>query len=276
LCKALRTVAASVGFNEVDIGVCDADNSPIATSGGSIFVWGADLRLATDAVYPYQRVTTATDYQDIGLPRVLQFDGVDDSLYTASSLNLTATDAVTLVAGVRRNATTTAGMVLETSATVDSNSGVLNLQTPSVAGGSDLAFLAKGTVPITLSAEDLPTPFTRVVTGRSSISLPSDDLRLNGVQLDADGGTQGTGTYGNHVLYVGRRNNASSPFNGALTQLLLRGAYSDDDTVAQTETFTAGKSGVTLTPVTSFVYVTTPSGDFVVDQYGNSIYTEVQ
>jgi hypothetical protein len=51
----------------------------IGTSGDEVDVWGAQLELY-GAVSEYQRVTSATDYEDIGLPRYLQFDGVDDQL----------------------------------------------------------------------------------------------------------------------------------------------------------------------------------------------------
>ena len=65
-----------------------------------MYLWGADLRLAADAAYPYQRVAAATDYADVGVPRSFLFDGFDDSLYTASNMDLSGTDKVTVLAGM--------------------------------------------------------------------------------------------------------------------------------------------------------------------------------
>ena len=43
-----------------------------------------DVRLATDAHLPYQRINTATDYATAGFPHYLKFDGIDDNLVSAA------------------------------------------------------------------------------------------------------------------------------------------------------------------------------------------------
>ena len=63
-----------------------------------VFIWGADSRFSSDASLPYQRVVTASDYADVQAPRYLTCDGVDDSLYTAASV-----DFATWTSGTRRN-----------------------------------------------------------------------------------------------------------------------------------------------------------------------------
>jgi hypothetical protein len=58
----------------------------IVSSGDAIEIWGAQVeadagRNASLAkLTPYQRVTSASDYADVGHPRYLSFDGVDDEL----------------------------------------------------------------------------------------------------------------------------------------------------------------------------------------------------
>lgn len=51
-----------------------------------IYAWGADLRLAIYANLPYQRVNTATDYDDnaFKFPTYLTSDGIDDSYSSAT------------------------------------------------------------------------------------------------------------------------------------------------------------------------------------------------
>lgn len=44
-----------------------------------VLLWGVDLRLTADNALPYQRVTSATDYDSAGFPQFLAFDA-DDAL----------------------------------------------------------------------------------------------------------------------------------------------------------------------------------------------------
>jgi len=46
-----------------------------------IYAWGMQLEF-NSAATTYQRVTSATDYADVGAPRKIDFDGVDDKLTT--------------------------------------------------------------------------------------------------------------------------------------------------------------------------------------------------
>ena len=66
-------------------------------------VTNADIRVANVGVgLPvYQRVTTSTDYDTVSYPFFLRFDGVDDFLVT-NSIDFTATDKMTVAAGVRK------------------------------------------------------------------------------------------------------------------------------------------------------------------------------
>ncbi len=54
------------------------------TSG--VLLWGAQAEQASTAS-TYQRIVTATDYADVGLPRNLLFDGTDDSLATVGNVD---------------------------------------------------------------------------------------------------------------------------------------------------------------------------------------------
>lgn len=59
----------------------DTGGSYVSDGVSGIYIWGADIRLASDTDQPaYQRVTTATDYDSEGFDPYLQFDLVDDAL----------------------------------------------------------------------------------------------------------------------------------------------------------------------------------------------------
>jgi hypothetical protein len=76
----------------------DSNQRNYAGDGSSgLFLWGIQRELGSTAT-TYQRVTTATDYADVGLPRNLTFDGIDDSLATAGNV-----DFATWTVGTRRN-----------------------------------------------------------------------------------------------------------------------------------------------------------------------------
>jgi hypothetical protein len=58
--------------------------NPVGTE--TVVFWGAQLELGSTAT-TYQRIVTATDYADVGLPRNLLFDGTDDSLATVGNVD---------------------------------------------------------------------------------------------------------------------------------------------------------------------------------------------
>ena len=69
----------------IDLAVSTFDAAGVAdpTCVGNIDVWGMQLELGTVASR-YQRVNTATDYDTVGFPTFLKFDGIDDSLSSAT------------------------------------------------------------------------------------------------------------------------------------------------------------------------------------------------
>ena len=67
------------------IAACAAANGDSYVGNGSagILAWGAMLEAGSTAT-SYQRVTTATDYDTTAAPLMLRFDGIDDSLASAT------------------------------------------------------------------------------------------------------------------------------------------------------------------------------------------------
>ena len=68
-------------------------------------------------------------------------------------------------------------------------------------------------------------------------------LRINGTQAASSTADQGTGTYGNYPLFIGRRAGTSLPFNGHLYQLIVRGAQSSLPQVQAGEKWTNNRTG---------------------------------
>jgi hypothetical protein len=78
---AMASAGASPNFSTIGMTTADGGLSYAGDGTSGIYIWGADLRLASDTDQPaYQRVTTATDYDDVGFDPYLQFDRIDDAL----------------------------------------------------------------------------------------------------------------------------------------------------------------------------------------------------
>ena len=75
------SVTRTIGATSVNPFVCINAASYLGNGTSGIFIWGAQLGLGS-APATYQRVTTATDYADVGLPRKVDYDGIDDKLTT--------------------------------------------------------------------------------------------------------------------------------------------------------------------------------------------------
>ena len=205
----------------------------------------ADLRDASDGfgLPAYQRVTTSTDYDSNGFPWFFKSDGVDDSYYTASTVNFSSTDKMTLWAGVRK-VSDSLGMLTELSASVVGNTGAFYLVT-----GTDQAMVwsasSRGVAAVvadqTYGSASGIAPITSTIISTYDIAGDRTRLYKNGaVSTDSTrtgNADQGTGNYGNYTLYVGRRNNSSLPFNGRIYQLIGRGASTPDSKIAAVERY---------------------------------------
>ncbi len=217
-----------------------------------IYIWGADLRAANDGVGipAYQRVTTSTDYDTAGFPMYLRFDGVDDYLSTGS-IDFTATDKMTVLAGVRKlSDAATFGVVAELSDAMPTNAGSFAFYAP----GSTAGTYAIGVRGTTLQSWGDETAYTAPLTNVNSYSLalsganrsaqiaPKVNASTVTLVRGFDSASIG-GVFGNYPLYIGRRGGTSLPFNGRLYGLVIRGALSDANQIANAERFMNSKTG---------------------------------
>ena len=212
------------------------------TSG--IYIWGAQLLSAADQSATggaYQRIAAATDY-DTSNPvwrPYLAFDGSDDSMST-SSIDFSGTDEVTVFAGVTKLSDAARATLAELGNNVTSS---FRLEAPNAATPT-YQFGSAGTNLVgTTTSSVYPAPTTNVLTGIGDISADVSTLRVNGAQASSNTADQGTGNYGNLSLFVGRRNNASQPFNGRLTSLIVLGRTATAAEISATESWVNGKTG---------------------------------
>lgn len=216
-------------------------SSYLGDGSSGVFVGRVQMEYGATAT-AYQSITTATDYDTVGFPHYLKFDGVDDFLSTGS-IDFTGTDKMTVVAGARKLASAD-GIIAELSAQYNLNNGSFNLQSRADPTGVTL-FVRGSTRTVAVSGSAFTTNTPAVVTATSKIA--ADWLHTVSVNAGAPAIAStniGTGNFGNYPLYIGRRGGTSLPFNGHLYQLVVRGAATAD--LAPIEAFIADKTGVTL------------------------------
>lgn len=223
------------------------------TSGDAVDIWRPQLETGSTATN-YQKVAATTDVTESGVSDLwhLVFDGSDDSLVT-NAVDFSATDEMTVIAGVRKLSDAASGMVAELSATASSNAGSFNFLSPRANGEASLAFTLNGGSALNLrSYTGLAAPRTDVISATldttAADSAAAIAVRLNGAPTT---GTEvvtaaSTGNFGSHVLNIGRRNQASIPFNGHIYQLIIRGKTTPTGKLLEAERFVARKTGVSF------------------------------
>lgn len=205
----------------------------------------AQLELGSTAT-AYQRVGTAFDVTEAGVPTVhyVQYDGTDDS-FSTSSINFTATDKMSVFAGVKKLSDALRGMAVEIGS--GGANGSFAMEAPDNNGAITFAFRSIGTSAAVTSFAANAAPITRIVTGLGNIAAPSSIIRLDGVQVNQNTNTQGTGNYGNYPLFIGRRNNATIPFNGRDYGIIVVGKTASASEIYSTESYLAANtSGVSI------------------------------
>ena len=232
------TSATTVGI--INSTAAAAQTLTLATNGG------AQLELGSTATN-YQRVDDRTNIVEPPFAQVgaLLFDGVDDFLQTPS-VDFSATDKMTVFAGVRKLSDATVAIVAELTANLNINNGAFYLAAPQNAGLGNTGFSSKGTVEGLASFSSFPSPATAVLTGIGDISGDISTHRRNGVQVSQVTTDQGTGNYSNAIIYIGRRGGGSVPFNGYLHSLIVRGAATDTATIQLVERWVGQRTGVTI------------------------------
>jgi len=179
-----------------------AADTPSGDGTSGIYIWGADLRLSADAIPSipaYQRVTTASDYDETGFPTYWRAQ-TDD--WAKSHMNPNgATKACVFWAGQQLSGAA-AQPIVEASSAPASNTGVFGIYSY----GPGFNVRSKGTLDsISGSGSGGHTGIRSVCVGRGDIPNDVASLNVNGVQAVLLTVDQGTGTYIEHDVFFGAR-----------------------------------------------------------------------
>jgi len=184
--------------------------------------------------------------QDASGRNYLEFDGVDDFLSTAS-INLSSSDKVTVLAGMRKQSDAAIQILTEFSASTGANAGSFYFTTPETVINQDFGFKSRGSTntngPARTAAGAFPAPLSVVLTGLGDISGSRSILRLNGIERSNITDAQGTGNLGSYPLYIGMRAGSSLAFNGRIYGIIIRATATDSVTLATMEMWLNSKTG---------------------------------
>lgn len=183
--------------------------------------------------------------QDAGGRYYLAANGVNTWMQT-NSIDFTATDKVTVFAGVRKLSDAALGMVLETSSDASAQNGAFSVRAPRAAGTASVQFLSRGTAFAASQSDAFAAPVSAVLSGAGDISGDRAILRINGAQVAQNTADQGAGNFGNYPLFLFRRGGSAFPFNGHFYGALIRGALCTDPQILAMERWLALRTGVTI------------------------------
>lgn len=171
------------------------------------------------------------------------FDAFDDYLQTAA-IDFTATDAVTVVAAVRKLSDAAAGTVAILGG--ESGSGYFSMKAPYTASPRN-SFNSVGSLSaFTAGSVNFPSPASLVLTGVGDISADTSILSVNGVTDGTSASDQGTGSYRSDILFVGARGAGSQFFNGRIYRLLVIGRALTATERSLAERWAAQPVGITI------------------------------
>ena len=212
-------------------------------------------------------------YHTAGGTHWLYFDGVDDSLYTAS-INLNSTSKISVFAGTANSKTLSTGTLLEFSANYLNNVGGFAMLTPSLAT-SHISFGSHGTAAAgEKETQEAPVGLTRprVITCAQNFATTDDYgcdyIRANQIpigNLVGAGNTNvGAGPLGTFPAYIGARNNGANASGGnslwgRVYSLIFVGEMYDQATLVQAEEWIDAKMVAIYMPIWSRYYNVDPA-----------------
>jgi hypothetical protein len=228
---SISIIARGAGLSQITI-----DNISVRELPGNHFIQ------SSLASRPVLQQDTAGNY-------FLLFDGSDDFLVSAATINPGAVDKAQVFAGVRKLSDVATAALIESNASTFSNPGAFIIQAPSSGGTPNYLWRSRGSgsqVDASYTNAAVSAPITNILTGLGDIAAPSAILRVNGTQVASSTADQGTGNYLTYLHYIGRRGGTSLPFNGRIYQMITRfGPNLTSDVITQSEAFVAQRTGFT-------------------------------
>lgn len=180
----------------------------------------------------------------------LAFDGTDDFLVT-NSINFTATDKVSVIAGVRKLSDVNSAIVIE-HGVAGVNNKAFTMSAPDGNNLSNYSASLRNTSRATVFLNNKASPRSSVLSVKLNYTgaTITDQVKMIENATPAPPSTDGsllTATNFNDApIYIGRRGGTSLPFNGHIYGLIGIGKLASENETAAIEKELAKRLGVTL------------------------------
>jgi hypothetical protein len=195
-------------------------------SGGSVTLFelsaltvrelpGCHMVAPSDAARPVLEAFAGTG------PLAARFNGTDRSMGSLTTLDLTSTDEVTVIAAVQALANASDQIIYEISSSWTGTSGTSVLYRDSA---NIYRFGSRGNSGTAVAGvAAFSQPDSALILCRAKISTPTMSFSRNRAAPNVNTASQGSGNYGNLTLFLGARNNASVRYNGQIGRLAIIG-----------------------------------------------------
>jgi hypothetical protein len=215
--RLLFSGAGTVTLSGTATGTLSAGSHTITATAGTLTltvsgaVTEADLRFAADAHIgkPYQRVTTASNYDEEGFPTYLRRQ-TDDWARAFAVNPAGATKALAFWAGQKMSDAAT-GVLIEASEITTTGSGKIAIFGPNVFPDAGYRTRSRGSSNADADAlfSGFRAPGRHVARVQTDITNDVNQLSINGSLAASSTADQGTGTYLTHDLFEGARGGTS-------------------------------------------------------------------
>ena len=182
----------------------------------------------------------------------LKGDALDD--FMSGPMDLSATDKLTVVAGLRKVSDASVAMAVELTAGATTNNGSFLMTSPNNATTANFGLAVRGTVgpAAGTTPSSFASPIAAVLTGQFDTSAATSATqvtgRVNGVAqtLAFSAGPTTAGNFSNSTCYYGSRAGTSLYSSQEEYALIIRGATTDAATLALAERWAASKAGISF------------------------------
>lgn len=200
--------------------------------------FGHQLNQATSTKRPLLKQSGSLYY--------LQYDDIDDVSVSSATIDLSATDEVTVVAALEKGSDATVGLAVSFG-NANTTAGAFDLATP-LSVGSNVAFRSRGaTATVTAANLAIAAPAAKVLAGLRKIGEPSVRLFVDLEESPQVNTAQGANANGNLTLAIGARDSGSvNPAALKLYYLMIINRILTPAELTQHIRYAATKMGRTL------------------------------
>jgi len=247
-CRVTGTALANANVR-IEINLVSSLTTAIYLGDGNSGAFLTNLQLeVSNSPTAYQRVTNQFDVTETGQPSInyLWFDGIDDCMQSATAIDFSNSDEMTICLAQRRLSDVNTGTLIELG-TAGATAGNFDLRSPRSNGSSVYRFLVSGAAAsIESQSSSFPAPAFHMLTAQAKIGQPRVSLAVNRTETQ-NTTLMGVRNFNNEILHIGSRGQSALFFSGHLNSGFVINRTLNPLVLADFERYwVAAKAGIDL------------------------------